>query len=98
MRESRKVKRLFGPSLSPAELRRTWLRIEGETGLPRKVSYSSLPKLHVSTMGMPQKDAFEKLFLEVTKNMRASHSCYRGVATLIHFQYGCAEIGSLEIA
>jgi hypothetical protein len=39
----------------------------------------------IKAMGMPQKEVYENRILCRDKNKEASHSCYRGVANLIHF-------------
>jgi len=41
-------------------------------------------------MGMPQKEAHENHILEMMEGKGTSHSCYRGVANLIHFTAGRA--------
>jgi hypothetical protein len=42
----------------------------------------------LNAMGMPQKEAHENHILEMMEGKGTSHSCYRGVANLIHFTAG----------
>jgi hypothetical protein len=42
-------------------------------------------RLSSTAMGMPQNEAFENQNLWTETGKGASHSCYRGVANLIHF-------------
>ena len=48
--------------------------------------YSRL--FRITARGMPQKEAYENRILAKKEGKGTSHSCYRGVANLIHFIAG----------